>query len=79
MPSRANWEAQLGHSKPLTDGRASGICFRLSPTGVPRSVLGDAVDRAMSDKKEQRLRRVSWYVFLNWDAQMCVDSLGACR
>lgn len=58
MPSRANWEAQLGHSKPLTDGRASGICFRLSPTGVPRSVLGDAVDRAMSDKKEQRLRRV---------------------
>ena len=79
MPSRANREAQLGHSKPLTDGRASGICFRLSPTGVPRSVLGDAVDRAMSDKKEQRLRRVSWYVFVNWDAQMCVDSLGAHR
>jgi hypothetical protein len=49
MPSRANWEAQLGHSKPLTDGRVSGIFFRLSPTGVSTPVLGDAVDRAMSD------------------------------
>jgi hypothetical protein len=50
MPSRANSDAQLGHSKPVTCGRASGICFRRSLTGVRVPVAGNAVRRAMTEE-----------------------------